>query len=624
MAIPQTPLKLEGTSPQTEDSPVKRLQEKLTLKIQNLGNRVKETEKVLETGGTMLRLKPGESAADIERLKKQVAHAEQLKQVMNQIHAAKDLDQIFVGLREGILGLLGAERLTLYAVDYDKKEIYSKFLDPDTLKDIKEIRVPVNEQSIAGFVAKNTKTVNITDAYNKGELTKISPVLSFDSSWDQKTGFRTKQILTVPLFSSDNLLTGVMQLVNKKTGDRFTKEDEERVQEIATTLGIAFYNQYQLARKKPTRFDYLISSGLITQVELDATIKEAREKQKEIESLLMEKYKTPRKEIGKSLSLFYKCPFLEFDERVFIPPDLVKNISLNYLKANYWIPLRRSEDSVDVLIDDTPDAVTISCFDPIRRQVAKVALERLIADGRIQPSKIEDVVKKVQEDVEKEIEEAGAQAAADTGVAGLHPDILKILGRLKYRTSYGQNVLKHSIEVGNIAGLLAAELGAEANICRKAGLLHDLGKAVDHDIPGAHHHISMDICRKYGMSEIVLNAIGAHHDDIDPKTVEAIIVRVSDGISGGRVGARRDTLENYIKRLTELENIANSFPGVDKSFAIQAGREVRIIVRPSEVDDLGALRLSKDIAKKIEQDMQYPGTIKVNVIREVRQVTLAK
>src|SRR3990172_2824818 len=352
MAIPQTPLKLEGTAPQTEDSPVKRLQEKLTLKIQNLGNRVKETEKVLETGGTLLRLKAGESAADIDQLKEQVAYAEDVKQIMNQIHAAKDLDQIFVGLREGILGLLGAERLTLYAVDYDKKEIYSKFLDPDTLKDIKEIRVPVNEQSIAGFVAKNTKTVNITDAYNKGELTKISPVLSFDSSWDQKIGFRTKQILTVPLFSSDNLLTGVMQLVNKKTGDRFTKEDEERVQEIATTLGIAFYNQYQLARKKPTRFDYLISSGLITQVELDATIKEAREKQKEIEFLLMEKYKTPRKEIGKSLSLFYKCPFLEFDERVFIPPDLVKNISLNYLKANYWIPLRRSEDSVDVLIDD--------------------------------------------------------------------------------------------------------------------------------------------------------------------------------------------------------------------------------------------------------------------------------
>ncbi|MBI2349500.1 MAG: GspE/PulE family protein [Deltaproteobacteria bacterium] len=271
---------------------------------------------------------------------------------MNQIHAAKDLDQIFVELRGGILGLLDAERLTLYVVDYDRKEIYSKFLDPDTLKEVKEIRVPITEQSIAGFVAKNRKTINIADAYSKAEITKISPSLSFDSSWDKKTGFRTKQILTIPLFSSDSLLTGVMQLVNKKSGDRFTKEDEDKVQEIATTLGIAFYNQYQLAKKKPTKFDYLISSGLITQAEMDATIKEAREKQKEVEPLLLEKYKIAKKEIGKSLSIFYKCPFVEYEERVFVPPELVKNISLNYLKANYWIPLRRSEDSVEVLIDD--------------------------------------------------------------------------------------------------------------------------------------------------------------------------------------------------------------------------------------------------------------------------------
>ena len=352
MAKPETPLKLEGSTPPTEDSPVKKLQEKLTARIQDLGNRVKETEKVLETGGAKLKLKAEDSASDIERLKQQVAYADQVKQIMNQIHAAKDLDQIFVELREGILGLLGAERLTLYAVDYDKKEIYSKFLDPDTQKDVKEIRVPINEQSVAGFVAKNRKTVNIVDAYNKAEITKISAALSFDSSWDKKTGLRTKQILALPLFSADNLLTGVMQLINKKSGDSFTGEDEERIQEIATTLGIAFYNQYQLLKKKPTKFDYLISAGLVTQVELDATIKEAREKQREIEPLLMEKYKIAKKEIGKSLSIFYKCPFVEYDERVFIPPDLVKNISLNYLKANYWIPLRHGEDSVDVLIDD--------------------------------------------------------------------------------------------------------------------------------------------------------------------------------------------------------------------------------------------------------------------------------
>lgn len=279
---------------------------------------------------------------------------------------------------------------------------------------------------------------------------------------------------------------------------------------------------------------------------------------------------------------------------------------------------------VDVLIDDTPDTVTISSFDPVRRHIAKLALEKLIADGRIQPSRIEEVVEKVKKEVGVEIKEAGDQAAYEVGVVGLHPDIIKILGRLKFRTSYGQNVLRHSIEVSHLARLLAEELGADVNLCKKAGLLHDLGKAVDHEIPGAHHHISMDIARKYGLSEILINAIGAHHDDIEPKTVEAIIVRAADAISGSRPGARRESLEAYIKRLTELENIAKSFTGVEKSYAIQAGREVRIIVKPAEIDDLAALKLSKDIAKKIEKDLQYPGTIKVNVIRETRATEYAK
>ena len=207
---------------------------------------------------------------------------------------------------------------------------------------------------------------------------------------------------------------------------------------------------------------------------------------------------------------------------------------------------------------------------------------------------------------------------------GLHPDLLKILGRLKFRTSYGQSVLRHSIEVAQLAGMLAAEVGADVNMAKKAGLLHDLGKAVDHEVPGAHHHISMDIAKRYGLSETIINAIGAHHEDIDPKTVEAILVRSADAISGSRPGARRESLETYIKRLTELENIANGFSGVEKSYAIQAGREVRIIVRPHEIDDLSALKLSKDIAKKIEQDLQYPGTIKVNVIRETRATEYAK
>lgn len=307
---------------------------------------------------------------------------------------------------------------------------------------------------------------------------------------------------------------------------------------------------------------------------------------------------------------------------VTLPSDEMKGRIIGREGRN--IQIFEKVTGVDVMIDDTPDTVTISSFDPIRRHVAKVALEKLISDGRIQPSRIEEIVEKAKKDTAQEIKEAGEQAAYEVGVVGLDPDLVKILGRLKFRTSYGQNVLRHSIEVAHLAGMLAAELNADVNMAKKAGLLHDLGKAVDHEVPGAHHHISMDIAKRYGLSEKLINAIGAHHEDIEPKTVEAILVRAADAISGARPGARRESLESYIKRLTELENIANSFEGVEKSYAIQAGREVRIIVRPQEIDDLNALKLSKNIAKKIEQDLQYPGTIKVNVIRETRATEYAK
>lgn len=279
---------------------------------------------------------------------------------------------------------------------------------------------------------------------------------------------------------------------------------------------------------------------------------------------------------------------------------------------------------VDLVIDETPDTVLLSSFDPIRRHVAKVALERLIADGRIQPSRIEEVVQRAQADIKKEAKEAGEKAVFDLSIHGLHPDLIKIIGNLKFRTSYGQNVLAHSIEVANIATLLAAEVGADINIVKKAGLLHDIGKAVSHEVQGSHHHLSAEIARKYGISEDVIHAIMAHHDDVEPRTVEAILVKSADAISGSRPGARRETLENYVQRLKDLENVANAFPGVDKSFAIQAGREVRIIVKPEEISDLEAIKVAKDIARKIEQDLQYPGMIKVNVIREVRAEEYAK
>lgn len=279
---------------------------------------------------------------------------------------------------------------------------------------------------------------------------------------------------------------------------------------------------------------------------------------------------------------------------------------------------------VDVIIDESPDTITISSFDPVRRHMARVAMEQLVADGRIHPGKIEEIWEKVQKKVNKEIREAGKQAARDAGLAGLHPDLIQIMGQLKFRTSFGQNVLKHSVEMANLSAMIADEIGADANIARKAAFLHDIGKAVDHEVPGPHHHISMDIARKYGMSEVVINAIGAHHDDIEPQTVEAIIVRIADAISGARPGARQDSYENYVKRVTELENIAKGFSGVNKVFAINAGREVRILVKPEDIDDLGALKLAREIAKKIEQDLQYPGMIKVNVIRETRYQAYAK
>jgi len=307
---------------------------------------------------------------------------------------------------------------------------------------------------------------------------------------------------------------------------------------------------------------------------------------------------------------------------VSLPSDEMKGRIIGREGRN--IQIFEKETGTDLIIDDTPDTVVISAFDPIRRHVAKIALEKLIADGRIQPTRIEEVVQKAKEEIGHQVKEAGDAAAYEVGVAGLHPDLLKILGRLKFRTSYGQNVLQHSIESAYIAGMLASELGADVNLAKKAALLHDIGKAVDHDIPGPHHHISGDIAKKYGLSEDIVHAIMAHHDDIEAKSVEAIIVKAADAISSSRPGARRETLENYVKRLEELENIANTFPGVEKSYAIQAGREVRILVKPEEIDDLDAIKLSKNIAKKIEEDLQYPGLIKVNVIRETRAIEFAK
>ena len=405
----------------------------------------------------------------------------------------------------------------------------------------------------------------------------------------------------------------------EKELERKNQEIEQKKQELAEVFNRQMGELQRISRLSQEEAKKQLLSELEKQIvnEKAAIIKEQEIKAKE------EAEKNAREVIGYAIQ---KCAADHTSETtvsiVNLPNDDMKGRIIGREGRN--IKALETLTGIDLIIDDTPEAVIISGFDPLRREVAKIALEKLIEDGRIHPAKIEEMVEKAKEEIEATIKAEGERAVLETGVMGLHPDLVKLIGKLKYRTSYGQNVLNHSIEVSNLARIMADELGIDTKIARRAGLLHDIGKALDHDMEGTHVEIGVDILKKYKENDLIINAVQAHHGDVEPKTIEAVLVQAADAISASRPGARRETLETYIKRLEQLENIADSFEGVEKSFAIQAGREIRIVVKPEKISDSEMTLMAREVAKKVESEMEYPGQIKVNVIRESRAIEYAK
>ncbi|MDY4181754.1 MAG: ribonuclease Y [Pseudoflavonifractor sp.] len=419
----------------------------------------------------------------------------------------------------------------------------------------------------------------------------------------------------------------------EETLDRKTENMEKKEETLQNKIAEVDHIREEVTTVKKTQMEVLerlsgltaeeAKAYLLHQIEDDVT-HEAAMKVKEIENRYKEEADTKAKEI---LSLaIQRCAADHVAEAtvsvVPLPNDEMKGRIIGREGRN--IRTLETLTGVDLIIDDTPEAITVSCFDPVRREIARIALEKLIQDGRIHPTRIEEMVEKAKREVDATIKAEGERAIFETNVHGLHPELVKLLGRQRYRTSYGQNVLSHSIEVSHLAGLLAAEIGANITEAKRAGLLHDLGKSIDHEVEGSHVQIGVELARKYRENENVIHAIEAHHNDVEPRTIVACLVQAADAISAARPGARRENLENYIKRLEKLEEVTSSFPGVEKSFAIQAGREVRIMVKPEQVSEDQMVLLARDIAKKIEDELEYPGQIKVNMIRETKVVEYAK
>ena len=408
---------------------------------------------------------------------------------------------------------------------------------------------------------------------------------------------------------------------------------EKKEDELAKRIAAIDKKQEEVESLKRSQMEVLEKISGLTQEEAKAYILKGVEenvrhetamKIKEIEAQMKEEADQTAREI--IATAIQRCAADHAAETtvsvVPLPNDEMKGRIIG--REGHNIRTLETITGVDLIIDDTPEAITVSSFDPVRREVARLALEKLIADGRIHPTRIEDMVEKARREVDHTIKVEGERATFETGVHNLHPELIKLLGRQKYRTSYGQNVLNHSIEVAHIAGLMASELGVDVTLAKRAGLLHDLGKSVDHEMEGSHVQLGVELAKKYKENPVVINAIEAHHGDVEPQTVIACLVQAADAISAARPGARRENVENYIRRLEKLEELTNSFPGVEKAYAIQAGREVRVMVKPEEVTEDNMILLAHDLAKKIESELEYPGQIKVNVIRETKAVEYAK
>ena len=489
-------------------------------------------------------------------------------------------------------------------------------------------RKKIAEREIGSAEAEATRLIN--DAIRSGENRKKEMLLEAKDEIHKSRTEHEKEMKErkAEISKQERRLQQKEDTLDKKA-DAFERKEEElskRLAKVTETQAEAdeIKRQHTLTLEKISGLTQDEARKYLLQSVEDDVRHDAAMKIKEIEAQIKDEAEEKAREI--IATAIQRCAADHAAETtvsvVALPNDEMKGRIIGREGRN--IRTLETITGVDLIIDDTPEAITVSSFDPVRREVARLALEKLIADGRIHPTRIEDMVEKAQKEVDRTIREEGERACYETGIHNLNPELVKILGRQKYRTSYGQNVLNHSIEVSHIAGLMAAELGVDVALAKRAGLLHDLGKSIDHEVEGSHVQLGADLAKKYKENPFVINAIEAHHGDVEPKTVIAVLVQAADAVSAARPGARRENVENYIRRLQKLEELTGSYPGVDKAYAIQAGREVRIMVKPEVVNEDNMILLARDIAKKIEAELEYPGQIKVNVIRETKAVEYAK